>query len=470
MANIVGDNLNNILNGTIFSDIIAGQGGNDTLNGSSGNDILKGGTGTDTLNGGLGIDTADYSNGFIDPTGPVGPIFTVGATAGVNVNLNLQNVFQNTGGAGLDRLVSIENVTGTNFNDTLTGNAVNNVLSGLGGNDCLFGNGGNDTLLGGSGNDTLNGGLGTDVLNGGTGIDTAAYNNGPGYVGAVAGVNVNLNLAGFQNTGGAGLDQLVGIENLVGTNFNDTLIGNGANNELCGLAGNDRLFGNGGNDTLNGGLGNDLLNGGLGIDTADYSNKVVCGTTFPGATTGVRVNLNQQGVAQNTVGAGSDTLVSIENVTGSNFSDTLTGNTASNRLNGGLGNDLLTGGLGKDFLTGGLGNDTFDYNSTSESGPGVLSRDVITDFRGLGTLIGDRIDLSTIDANVFALGNQAFTWKGSAAFSSVFGLYTPGQLRYSGGVLQGNTDFDAAPEFEIQLTGAPALFVQAGHAGSDIIL
>lgn len=322
MATIVGNNANNILTGfNNVNDIIAGQGGNDTLFGLSGNDTLKGGTGTDTLNGGVGIDTADYRNVVLDPTGPAGPVLTIGATAGVTVNLNLTG-FQNTGGAGFDRLVSIENITGSNFNDTLTGNALNNRLDGWTGNDILNGGAGNDTLLGWTGNDRLNGGTGND--------------------------------------------------------------------QLFGEAGNDQLFGDSGNDLLN----------------------------------------------------------------------------------GGAGNDLLTGGTGKDTLTSGnaLDRDTFDYNSTSESQAGVLNRDVITDFRGLGAAIGDRIDLSTIDANVFAAGNQAFTWKGSAAFSSFLGIYTPGQLRYSGGVIQGNTDFDAAPEFEIQLTGAPALFVQAGHAGSDILL
>lgn len=452
MANIVGNNLNNILPGTILADIIAGQGGNDTQTGGSGNDILRGGLGNDILNGGLGIDTAAYDNAVVDPTGPAGPVLTVGATGGVTVNLNLAG-FQNTGGAGFDQLISIENLIGTEFagGDTLIGNGINNVLTGLGGNDCLLGNAGNDTLLGGNGNDTLNGGVGTDVLNGGLGSDTAAFNNGPGYVGAVAGVNVNLNLAGFQNTGGAGFDQLISIENLVGTNFNDTLTGNGGNNQLAGLAGNDVLTGNAGNDTLNGGLGNDLLNGGTGIDTADYSNITVCGTTYSGATAGVRVNLNL-GV-QNTVGAGIDNLVSIENVVGSSFSDILTGNAGANVLNGGSGNDTLTGGAGRDVLTGGggaLAFDTFDYNATSDSLPGAILRDVITDFQGNGALAGDRIDLSTIDANILLAGNQAFL---------------PGQLTYVGGVLSANIiGTAAAPDLQIALLGSPPLVL------ADIVL
>jgi Ca2+-binding RTX toxin-like protein len=118
----------------------------------------------------------------------------------------------------------------------------------------------------------------------------------------------------------------------------------------------------------------------------------------------------------------------------------------------------LVGGLGADSLNGGLGNDTFDYNSVSES-PAGLGKDAIIGFAGAGAALGDRIDLTTIDANSLVAGNQAFIWGGS---------FTAGHLRYVRGVLQGNTDADAAAEFEIQLVGSPALVV--GGAGTDILL
>ncbi len=73
--------------------------------------------------------------------------------------------------------------------------------------------------------------------------------------------------------------------------------------------------------------------------------------------------------------------------------------------------------------------------------------------------VGDQIDLTDTDTNDLVAGNQAFIWGGS---------FTAGHLRYVGGVLQGNTDGDAAAEFEIQLVGAPALTV--GGAGTDILL
>ena len=300
--------------------------------------------------------------------------------------------------------------------------AGNDVLLGRGGNDSLDGGGGNDVLDGGDDNDLLRGNLGADVLIGGAGIDTATYTE------SAAGVNVNLTTAlGF--FGSAAGDTLFEIENLIGSNFADTLTGNAGPNTLNGLGGNDLLRGN---------LGADTLIGGAGTDTATYSESAV----------GVNVSL-ATGLGFFGSAAG-DTLNVIENLIGSNSADTLTGDGLANRLQGLGGNDLLTGGLGRDVMTGGIGFDRFDFNSVAESVPGAF-RDVITDFVGNGFFAGDVIDVSTIDANVLLLGNQAFTFIGGAAFTAA------GQLRYSGGVLQGSTDADAFSEFEVGLTGAPAV-------------
>ena len=78
------------------------------------------------------------------------------------------------------------------------------------------------------------------------------------------------------------------------------------------------------NDTLEGNGGNNVLAGGAGTDTVSYEH----------ATAGVTVNLALT-TAQNTVGAGTDTLSAFENLTGSAFDDTLTGNTGANVLIGG---------------------------------------------------------------------------------------------------------------------------------------
>jgi Ca2+-binding RTX toxin-like protein len=207
-------------------------------------------------------------------------------------------------------------------------------------------------LSGGGGNDTLSGYEGNDKLDGGAGTDTVVFITDL----SAKGVTVNLSLTTPQNTIGAGIDTLLNIENVTGTLYDDT---------LTGTSGNNVLLGGGGNDTLSGGGGNDTLDGGAGSDTATYDS----------AAQWVAVNLALT-TAQNTHGAGTDTLLNIENVTGSAYNDTLLGNTGANTLFGGAGNDLLAGGLGNDTLTGGAGQDTFAFNSTLGAG----NIDTLTDF------------------------------------------------------------------------------------------
>jgi Ca2+-binding RTX toxin-like protein len=256
----------------------------------------------------------------------------------------------------LDTLISIENLIGSSFNDALTGNTGGNLLQG------------------GLGNDTLNGGLGNDTLDGGTGTDTASY------AGATAGVTVTLASSAAQNTVNAGLDTLISIENLIGSSFNDVLTGStGANLLQGGL----------GNDTLNGGLGNDTLDGGTGTDTASYA----------GATAGVTVTLATPGVAQNTINAGTDTLTSIENLSGSAFHDLLTGNAGNNVLQGGAGNDSLDGGAGSDTVDGGSGDDRGVYRP---SAAGVGDTDTYK-----GNLGSDTLSLELTHAELNSAAVQA---------------------------------------------------------------
>ena len=377
----------NSLSGLDSNDLLNGNDGNDTLDGGTGDDLLDGGAGDDALTGGDGIDTATY------------------ASAGSAVSLDLQlTSAQTTGGAGTDTLVSIENLIGSGYNDSLVGD--NNA----------------NTLDGGAGNDTLDGGAGDDSLGGSDGIDTATYSS------AGSAVSVDLQLTSAQNTGGAGTDALVSIENLIGSGYDDSLAGDNNANTLSGKNGNDSIFGRDGNDTLDGGDGNDelegnkdydLLNGGDGDDTlygglnddtlfggdgddnldaGGHKNVLYGGdgndilfnyddddTLYGGSGDdaffgnigddllagddgndtaiyiqsggAVFVSLSQTS-AQNTGGGGTDTLVSIENLTGSGYNDSLTGDNNANTLYGDGGDDTLDGGAGNDTLDGGTGNDS----------------------------------------------------------------------------------------------------------------
>src|SRR5262245_55244572 len=203
--------------------------------------------------------------------------------------------------------------------------------------DTLYGTNDGDIISTFGGDDVLKGFGGADALDGGDGIDSAFYGD------STAAVTVNL-ATGVGSGGSAQGDTLVQIENLYGSAHADTLTGADWDNDLHGLAGDDilsgrdgtdRLYGEDGLDTLSGGAGADRLDGGAGIDTASYIE----------ATTGVRIDLVGLGNGANGQGgdAEGDILIAIENLIGSNYSDTLNGNDVANVLLGGGGNDEIDG-------------------------------------------------------------------------------------------------------------------------------
>lgn len=133
----------------------------------------------------------------------------------------------------------------------------------------------------------------------------------------------------------------------LGPNFENLLIREGPSYVVAiGNALPNRITGNSGTNILAGLGGADTLDGGAGIDTA----------TYDAAPSAVKVDLSLT-TAQATSGAGLDTLLNIENLIGSPFSDHLSGNDGANSLEGGAGADTLAGGKGADTLDGGEGED-----------------------------------------------------------------------------------------------------------------
>ncbi len=341
----------------------------DTLTGSDGAfESFEGLEGNDNINGMGGVDRVDYRDAY----------------GGVNVNLSTGTA--DDGYGYTDTLLNIEDVRGSrDFNDNITGNAADNKLEGLGGNDMLSGGDGKDTLLGGAGTDFLVGGAGQDYIDGGDGADVALFEDG------VNGVVINLRTGVVTNDGFGNIESIVNVENLHGSSFSDVIQMGDGGSYVFGRAGNDQLTGGNGRDNLIGGSGNDTLNGGAGQDNADY---YVDGYDAAGpATQGVVVNL-MTGTATDNWG-GTDTLVSIENVTGSALADAIIGNAANNFLVGGFGNDTLTGGAGSDNFM--LRN---EFNGIPDT-----SVDTITDFlAGTG---GDQISMN-VDLINFTDGDNPF--------------------------------------------------------------
>lgn len=316
---IVGEVGDDTLYGEAGDDLLHGNDGADLINGGAGHDLINGGAGADTLLGGIGDDILFGEDDADTLSGGVGNDYLYG-DAGDDIL---------TGGAGNDTLY------GGLDNDSLYGDAGDDILYGEGGNDALYGslgddtlygNSGDDLLYGGNGNDVLEGGLGSNIINGGNNSDTVSYAN------ATAGVTLDLTLTTAQNTIGAGTDTLTSIENFTGSAYSDIVTGT---------------------------TGNNILTGGAGTDTLIYSN----------ATSAVTLNM-ATATAQNTGGAGTDTVSDFENFIASEYNDTITGTSAANIITGGIGSDTLNGGAGDDTLYAAIANITVftaNFNSSADS-------------------------------------------------------------------------------------------------------
>ncbi|GMU23395.1 MAG: hypothetical protein AMXMBFR13_34730 [Phycisphaerae bacterium] len=319
---------------------------------STGDDLIRAGAGVDRVYGGAGNDTI-YGEGieFNDEGGDSDILF-----GDYDYDLDNDGLFE--------------------FGDPLV----------TPGNDTIWGEGGQDLITGGAGGDTLIGGAGDDVISGNDGSDYIV--GGPTYINNETGLpttqehaqdedfdtvdytasltGIILDLGSFDSTSpsgtegsatgdGLGTDTLIGIENVIGSPFDDVIRGSdvdeansrrfnlfvwdvnrrtvfsgsllvgvdatssGFDNILIGGAGNDQIFGMRGNDAIIGDDsndntidGNDVLRGDDGLEY-EHGNDFIWGC------------------------GGDDTLF------------------------GEGGDDVLFGGVGADTISGGAGNDILDY-------------------------------------------------------------------------------------------------------------
>ncbi len=440
-----GDGNANVLDGAgnLAANLLVGLGGNDTYIVGLGDTVLEAvGGGTDTVRSSfLSLDLAGYPGvenlilaGLVAQTGTGTAAANLldGAVGGGAATLRglggndlyvigPNDVVLEQAGDGIDTVQStlvhvdltllphVENATLSGASALkATGNPGDNTLSGAGNTaaNILTGRGGNDLYILGAGDTAIEApGEGTDT------VQTAF---------------VDLDLASFPNVENITLTGLLALK-ATGNSGNNTLsgAGNAAANTLAGL---------GGNDTYIVGSGDVVQEApGGGSDTVLTS---VSYTLAPGAAV--------EFLRNNTIATGLA-------LTGNALVQTIVGSGGGDTLAGGGGGDILIGNGGTDSLTGGAGLDTFRFLLPGDSAVGVGRDSVI----GFTSADGDRIDLSAIDANTLLAGDQAFIFRGNAAFTGA-----RGEVRYlpSGAdvIVQGTIQ-GAIIAFEIRVVGKPSL-------------
>ncbi|HEY0052501.1 MAG TPA: calcium-binding protein, partial [Caulobacteraceae bacterium] len=387
--------LGSTLNGEAGADALTGGTGIDTLNGGEGDDTLTGGLGNDILAGGDGSDTAVF--------GSVRSAYSVSTTNGVTTVSGPDGTDTLTGVEFLrfsDQTVTVGAptnpgvvLTGTPGDDRLDGGTGDDTLTGQGGNDILVGYAGNDSMSGGAGDDGLWGSEGNDVMSGGDGADLMDGQDGNDALDGGAGMDILYGGLGNDTlTGGGDADLLFGQDGddqMWAGDLNDWIWGGAGNDFLDGQGTGDNLFGEDGNDLIYGGDGADMIRGGAGVDIVNGD-------------------------------AGGDALY------GDDGDDVIYGGAGANMLNGGAGNDQLFGGAegelfygegGNDVITAGAGQDQifgmggadrFVFTALSDSIG--AAPDILFDYNAAE---GDVIDVTAIDANVNAAGDQDFVFASS---------------------------------------------------------
>ena len=363
---VMGDNDKNVLEGLTGNDTLIGENGNDTLKGGRGDDIFKAGLYDSTSGNNLkdGDDGADFIDGGVggETNGDTVDYSALGDTRTINISLanGTSDATVSISNAANDIIRNIENIIGSSGNDTIVGNNEDNTLDGSAGNDTLWGAAGNDTLIGGAG------------------LDTATYEN------ASKKIIVNLNASNKQvsEDGDNSFDELIGIENITGSKFNDIIVGDNNINTILGGAGDD---------TISGGKGNDVLKGGAGTDTLSYANTTSNDKVI------INLSTNQASVITGT-DTQIDTISEFDNIITGESDDNITGSNAKNIINAGAGNDILNGGAGNDILNGEAGNDTFISNSLDGT-KNVIDGGAGSDTVDYSALV-NKITLSLDDSNL----------------------------------------------------------------------
>jgi len=367
---IIGTSLNDVIDATHTvagepfpgneDDFIAGLEGDDVIASLEGNDTLVGGDGVDNLDGGDGDDRLDFSG-----EGGVGGVvvnlsgnsFDIGNGDPVTIAAHsAQDTFGN-----IDTIANIEGARGTEHNDVFIGTDEISNFEGLGGDDILIGGSRDDFFNPGAGNDFADGSgpNDADVIH--YYEENSATPQQHGIVVVQDGDNSGTIIDPWGDT-----DTFLNIESIRGTDFADSFTGAGGRDRYIGADGADSFDGGGNFDELDYFWENNVQTHSHGI-IANLSGEALGPIEIE--------NLSVAGIGAgeiiDTYGE-TDTVASIEGITGTIRQDYIAGSEADNVfqgeegddvLIGNGGNDELIGDAGADILDGGEGNDQVNYRA-----------------------------------------------------------------------------------------------------------
>jgi Ca2+-binding RTX toxin-like protein len=376
--------------GSFHDDHLIGDGAANKLDGGSGDDVLTGSGGADTLNGGAGKDTADYAD----------------ATSGVRLDLRGD-------GSGGDTYRSIENLSGSGFDDRLKGDDGDNVLTGQGGDDTLRGGNGDDILLGdfayqgdapprpgmGTGYATL----GADATNNAIATAFDISNNfslaeDPDIFDSTTILHTTVNATGNGQGGFYSIDLAAGtvitvdIDGIADPDIHDSFV------RLLDSDGNVVAENDDGGDDPGSDSGRDSSAVFVVQETGTY--YIVQGSWSPDAPGSGWAEAVPEGSTY-------ELNVSVEFPP----APVQPGDAGEDMLEGGRGDDLLDGGLAADALTGGAGDDSFRFSTAL--GDGNVDR--ITDFNVVR-------DLILLDSLIFAGAGAEGALAAGAFYKSAAGV------------------------------------------------
>ncbi|HZF96445.1 MAG TPA: M10 family metallopeptidase C-terminal domain-containing protein [Allosphingosinicella sp.] len=472
---------------------VTGTVGNDTLIGNSQDNTLHGGAGgTDTLSGGAGNDrligggfTVSASFSVTPETAPSKPDITKAQSTN---NGSIATAVNTAGAYDIDANPNITNATTiphATINATAAGGTVEyyRIEVTAAGAQAIFDIDGTGTLT-----DSI------IQLVDSNGVVLATNDTGPGDPGSTTGDDGYIThtfaapgtyyiVVGRWVSGSTNPQAMV-----AGQTYQLHISLQGAAGSTIFTANNTSkavLDGGEGNDFLQGTLANDILDGGNGNDTASFAHAF-----SGGSTTGVTVDLNIQGVAQDTVAAGSDTLTGIENLVGSALNDTLVGNGGDNVIEGGLGNDVLAGGAGNDTAsyagssagvtvslalqgsaqnTGTAGTDTL---TGFENLLGSSFNDSLTGDAGANTLSGGAGD-DTLNPGANAGGAVDLLDGGAGSDTAAFTGYNAAVTATLNGAADGTASVGGAAIATLRnienLLGGAAADILTGDANANVI-